>query len=711
MRAARGAAFAAVLMSVIVLPLSDAVAQGSGCAHDAKIASALDNYRVAWVVSKGRLGAEGERGTLDSPGTYWERVTDEAHYGVDSLRSGAIGDNEHVELTTRIEGPATLRFWWKVDSQEHADFLTFAAVPENEADTADETSGKAPDERRISGVRGWTEIEVSLPLTTHYRVRWSYEKDSSGSAHADAGWIDDVRVDGPGYGEIQMYPPEAEGDSVRLSWPTIPCRHYQAWWRPEGTSLPWQAMFPQVEPATGVEGSLLERSNLHAKREYRVTLIEPPSFTRTPSSQEIAESEEGSLTLVYEAEGTGPLEYTWFFRGADDDQAARLLATGDGREIVSDGERTELSIAEVTEAHEGEYILVAENEAGREPAPAVSVSVFQPPRLKAFVVRAGGEPKRRIAIDDPGAPSPPGLSVNAGAILEIDPEIGGSGSIEAVWERQEAGSGDWLLEVPARLLRIEQAAPEHTGLYRLNLESRWGVWKGPRVVAVNVISPPTNLCVRAESGACLAEGDSLEVDQLERLILSVEAEGTPEFTYQWYRTNDPISQEEGGQSPTLSVATKQAGVSWYQVHVTNSAGFLDTEQFEITVTNAKPNNVRIMLRGTPTVTDRKWFQTRQFDPLQLSVEADGAGPFRYQWYRSSQRVSEELGGNSATVTVATDQIGKHVYHVDVANDIDTATSKTFEIRVSICPDHLFQGLHPVVAPPYTLRRLFLQSCS
>ena len=276
---------------------------------------------------------------------------------------------------------------------------------------------------------------------------------------------------------------------------------------------------------------------------------------------------------------------------------------------------------------------------------------------------------------------------------------GGSGSIEAVWERQEAGSGDWLPEVPARLLRIEQAAPEHTGLYRLNLESRWGVWKGPRVVAVNVISPPTNLCVRAESGACLAEGDSLEVDQLERLILSVEAEGTPEFTYQWYRTNDPISQEEGGQSPTLSVATEQAGVSWYQVHVTNSAGFLDTEQFEITVTNAKPNNVRIMLRGTPTVTDRKWIQTRQFDPLQLSVEADGAGPFRYQWYRSSQRVSEELGGNSATVTVATDQIGKHVYHVDVANDIDTATSKTFEIRVSICPDHLFQDSIQSSRPP------------
>ena len=691
----------ALLMCAVALPLLDAAAQGSEDCSDTEIASALDNYRVAWVASKGLLGAEDEAETLDSPSTFWERVTDEAYDGVDSLRSGAIGDNEHAELTARIEGPANLRFRWKVDSQEHADFLTFAAVPENEADTADETSGKAPDERRISGVRGWTEIEVSLPLTTHYRVRWSYEKDSSGSAGADAGWIDDVRVDGPGYGEIQMYPPEAEGDSVRLSWPTLPCRHYQVEWRPTDNSLDWQGMISEVKPAIGAKGSLDERAILRAKRKYRVLLIEPPSFTRMPP-RDFAEKEGDSLTLAYEAEGSGTIKYLWNYRRANDDRWEPLPIPEDGREIVSAGKGSTLHIDSLREAHEGEYILVAENKAGREPAPPVSVSVFQPPRLKAFVVRAGEEPKSRIALDEPGTPLPPKLSVNAGESLQIEPEVAGSGSIRAKWERQDPESGEWQhwSEGEDLRLRIEQAAPEHAGLYRLELEHKnWGKWEGPRVVAVDVISPPTNLCVRAESEECLSEGDWLEVDQLERLTLSVEAEGTPEFTYQWYRTNDPISQEEGGQSPTLSVATEQAGVSWYQVHVTNSAGFLDTEQFEITVTNAKPNNVRIMLRGTPTVTDRKWIQTRQFDPLQLSVEADGAGPFRYQWYRSSQRVSEELGGNSATVTVATDQIGKHVYHVDVANDIDTATSKTFEIRVSICPDHLFQDSIQSSRPP------------
>ena len=167
--------------------VSDLAAQVLDECPDTEIASALDNYRVAWVVSKGRLGDEGERGTLDSPGTYWERVTDEAHDGVDSLRSGAIGDNEHAELTARIAGGTTLSFWWKVDSQERADRLTFSAEPEIEAGTADGPSAPpAVTVDPIDGKRDWTRVEVDLPGEAAYRARWSYEKDNSGWAGADA---------------------------------------------------------------------------------------------------------------------------------------------------------------------------------------------------------------------------------------------------------------------------------------------------------------------------------------------------------------------------------------------------------------------------------------------------------------------------------------------------------------------------------------------
>ena len=681
-------------MSVIVLPLSDAVAQGSGCAHDAKIASALDNYRVAWVVSKGRLGAEGERGTLDSPGTYWERVTDEAHDGVDSLRSGAIGDNEHVELTTRIEGPATLRFWWKVDSQEHADFMTFAAVTENEV----KTSGQSFQERRISGEQGWTKVQVSLPLPTDYRARWRYERDGSGRAGADAGWIDEVRVEGPGYGEIQMdY--ETEGDLVTLSWPTLPCRHYQVEWRPTNDSLDWQGMISEVKPATGAGDSLLERPILHAKRKYRVTLIEPPSFIRTPR-RDFAEKEGDSLTLKYEAEGSGTIKYSWKFRATNNDRPERLPIPEDGREIVSAGKGSTLRINSLTEAHEGEYILVAENEAGREPAPPVSVAVFQPPRLEVFVVREGEEPERRIAMDDPGAPSPPGLSVNAGESLEIEPEVTGSGSIGAKWERQDPRSGEWqlLTEGPDLGLRIGRVTPEDGGQYRVTLTSSMREREGPHVVAVTVISPPTNLCVRAGSDECLMEGSKHEVDQFDPLTLTVEAEGTSAFTYQWFVDNKPIPEVDGGKAASLTVSTEHGGVYHYKAAVGNKATQnVHTEPLEIIV-NAPPTILKVVVDEDQEIQDGTRILTQQFNPLTLSVYVEGMPrKFSYQWYRDASVVPEREGGNSKAVTVSTDHVGTFTYYANVTNSIGKDTTSSYEIAVSLCPSHVFAEHHEL--PP------------
>ena len=183
----------------------------------------------------------------------------------------------------------------------------------------------------IDGKRDWTRVEVDLPGEAAYRARWSYEKDNSGWAGADAGWIDDVRVEGPGYGEIQIED-ETEGELVILSWPTLPCRHYQVEWRPKDGSLPRQ--FSRVALATGAEGSFEERAALHADRDYRVTLIEPPSFTRTPP-RDFAEKEGDSLTLAYEAEGSGTIKYLWNYRRANADRWEPLPIPEDGRKIVS----------------------------------------------------------------------------------------------------------------------------------------------------------------------------------------------------------------------------------------------------------------------------------------------------------------------------------------------------------------------------------------
>ena len=696
------AVFAALLVCVAGLPLSDALAQGSGCASDAKIASALDNYRLAWVPSKGRVGAGGGLKTLDSPGTFWARVTDETHDGVDSLRSGAIGDNEHAELTAHIKGPATLRFWWKVDSQEHADYLTFTAVTAIETGTANVSPAHPATELGISGERGWTDVEVPLPEATDYRVRWSYVKDTRGAAGADAGWIDAVRVEGPGYGKIELDPPEIEGRSVKLSWPTLPCRYYQVEWRHKtGTAYPWQPMIPKVEPATGVKGSLFERPNLYDKRRYRVTLIEPPSFTRMPASRKIAKKEGEPLTLSYQAEGTEDIIFAWRFQGASTDQPARQPTAAAGRRIVSPGGRATLRFDALTEANEGKYILIAENGAGRERAPAVSVAVFQPPRLLAFVVREAEEPERRIVVDDTG---PPEVSVNAGESLEIEAKIAGSETIEAVWERKNAATGQWVTEGLDLVLRFAQVTPEEGGRYRVALGSLWGEWEGPRVIEVTVNTSPKILCVRTKRDACLEEGRSIEVNQFEPLSLTVEVEGTGTLSYQWFRENHPVPEEKGGKTPVVTVSTNDAGEFDYIVQVRNSAGPDHTGPYKIKIKPAKPRISHVKFNKTQTASEDLPIFTRQYDPLELSVQVEGALPFSYQWYRDGKPIPKSHGGESAKVTVATDHFGAYTLYAEVMNKIGTVKTFPIAVRIAICSPKVFHNRKKWLSSP-------LEDCS
>ena len=333
-RRLRVAFFAALAACAVALPVSDCGCAGFGSSAPIPRSPARSTITVCHGLYRRGTSApsalrEDKPKAPGSPGSFWGRVTDEAHDGADSLRSGTIGDNEHAELTARIAGGTTLSFWWKVDSQELADYLTFSAEPEIEAGTADGSS--APPTitvEPIDGKHDWTRVEVVLPGETAYRARWSYVKDNSGRAGDDAGWIDDVRVEGPGYGEIQIED-ETEGELVILSWPTLPCRHYQVEWRPKDESLPWQ--FSRVELATGAEDSFEERAALHANRGYRVTLIEPPSFTQTPP-RDFAEKEGDSLTLAYKAEGSGTIKYLWNYRRANDDRWEPLPIPEDGRE-------------------------------------------------------------------------------------------------------------------------------------------------------------------------------------------------------------------------------------------------------------------------------------------------------------------------------------------------------------------------------------------
>lgn len=98
-----------------------------------------------------------------------------------STRSGPIGNNRSSSMTLTLQGPGSLRFRWRVSSEQPYDNLrytlngTFMSV--------------------ISGEVDWEEIEVPLQPGRN-QITWIYEKDGSTSDGEDLGQVADITLSG-----------------------------------------------------------------------------------------------------------------------------------------------------------------------------------------------------------------------------------------------------------------------------------------------------------------------------------------------------------------------------------------------------------------------------------------------------------------------------------------------------------------------------------
>ncbi|MFP4196024.1 MAG: Ig-like domain-containing protein [Methanomassiliicoccales archaeon] len=105
----------------------------------------------------------------------------------EAAQSGDVGDGGSSHLSLEVEGPASLTFRWKAPSQP-GDELLFSVDSETMHSMADQPT--------------WQEVSVDLSSGNH-QLRWTYQKDSSGSGGEDRALVDDValrpstiRVDG-----------------------------------------------------------------------------------------------------------------------------------------------------------------------------------------------------------------------------------------------------------------------------------------------------------------------------------------------------------------------------------------------------------------------------------------------------------------------------------------------------------------------------------
>ncbi len=129
--------------------------------------------------------------------TGWYDDPDESGW---AIRSGYILDNQDAQIGFAGTFDAgTVRFAVKASSEANFDYLRFYIDGVEQAEW--------------SGEVDWTSVEFPIPAGTHTLV-WSYEKDESWQAGADAAWIRDIDLPVAGIQSLLAqgyeFPPDAD---------------------------------------------------------------------------------------------------------------------------------------------------------------------------------------------------------------------------------------------------------------------------------------------------------------------------------------------------------------------------------------------------------------------------------------------------------------------------------------------------------------------
>ncbi len=134
------------------------------------LGEALDNQAQSW----------------NSSGAGWVGQGEDAYVGASAARSNPMGDDQTATLDTALTGPASIRFYWKVSSQQGYDNLTFLI------------DGQPLG--MISGQTDWKPQTADVAAGEH-TLSWQYGKDGAYASGSDCGWVDQVRIDQGSLGE------------------------------------------------------------------------------------------------------------------------------------------------------------------------------------------------------------------------------------------------------------------------------------------------------------------------------------------------------------------------------------------------------------------------------------------------------------------------------------------------------------------------------
>ncbi len=137
----------------------------------------------------------------------WVRDPTIGHLDGESLKSGAISDNENSWLETIVNGEGQISFHWKTSCEKTDDAeFPWDRIEFYVDDVLNAWQDGVADE--------WHQIVMRIKGSGRHSLRWVYVKDSSDASGEDCAWIDDVVWTPIGKGDVTVV--EVSGVSVEF---------------------------------------------------------------------------------------------------------------------------------------------------------------------------------------------------------------------------------------------------------------------------------------------------------------------------------------------------------------------------------------------------------------------------------------------------------------------------------------------------------------
>jgi parallel beta-helix repeat protein len=164
---------------------------GSGSYTILPLPTTMDNFPIISPISLecGSLRVPISGGLIGYPQPGWTTGGNSEWFiqssyvleGEVALQSGPIDHNQHSLVSTIVDGPGTLSFFWSVHSEPFGD--TLSVFIDNQKI------------EQISGEVFWMPIMLDIPHGYH-EITWVYSKNEHDSFGMDCGWIDAITWEG-----------------------------------------------------------------------------------------------------------------------------------------------------------------------------------------------------------------------------------------------------------------------------------------------------------------------------------------------------------------------------------------------------------------------------------------------------------------------------------------------------------------------------------